>query len=162
SGRIGRYPAGKTGAASWAGIIADTNFPSEGSDWHKFMTDPPGDWQIFKQPSGMSPEAENLDYLNQTPETLALPVGHPERIARGRGYYERFVRMYGENSDWVKRYVYAQYGDDPSGTAVFRDSFKHAFHVVDEVFPVSGHPLIVGQDFGRDPCSVICQVDHRG
>ena len=28
--------------------------------------------------------------------------------------------------------------------------------------PVLGHPLIIGQDFGRDPCSVICQYDHKG
>jgi hypothetical protein len=30
--------------------------------------------------------------------------------------------MYGEDSDWVKRYVKAQYGDDPSGAAVFKNS----------------------------------------
>lgn len=163
SGRIGRYPAGKTGAATWSGIIADTNFPSEGSDWYKLMeTDTPADWQIFKQPSGVSAEAENLNYLNQTPQTQKLPVNDPERLARGREYYNRLVRMYGEESDWVKRYVYAQYGDDPSGTAVFRDSFKMAFHVVDELDPVSGYPLIIGQDFGRDPCSIITQLDHKG
>jgi hypothetical protein len=27
---------------------------------------------------------------------------------------------------------------------------------------VPGHPLLVGQDFGRDPCSIICQLDHKG
>jgi hypothetical protein len=27
---------------------------------------------------------------------------------------------------------------------------------------VPGHPLLIGQDFGRDPCSVICQLDHKG
>lgn len=163
SGRIGRYPAGKTGAATWSGIIADTNFPAEGTAWHEFMAlKTPADWQIFEQPSGVSDTAENLNFLNQTPQTKALPLNDPERLARGRDYYNRLVRMYGEDSDWVKRYVYAQYGDDPSGTAVFRDSFKASFHVVDELTPVYGHPLIIGQDFGRDPCSVICQVDHKG
>jgi hypothetical protein len=163
SGRIGRYPSGTTGAASWSGIIADTNFPPEGSDWHKMMElETPPDWQIFKQPSGMSADAENLNHLNQTDQTKNLPLNDPARLARGREYYSRLVRMYGENSDWVRRYVYALYGDDPSGTAVFRDSFKGSFHVVDDLVPVNGMPLLVGQDFGRDPCSIICQPDHKG
>lgn len=161
AGRCGRYPAANQGGASWFGIIADTNMPSEGSDWHKFMAlDTPPDWQIFIQPSGLSEEAENLEWLTQTPETLKLPVTDERRRAQGRTYYERFIRSNSE--DWCKRYVHAEYGDDPSGSAVFRESFKIAFHVADEVDPVSGYPLIVGLDFGRDPCAVITQIDHRG
>lgn len=163
SGRCGRYPGPLLGGASWFGLIADTNMPSEGSDWHKLMeVDVAADTQVFIQPSGLSEEAENLDYLTQTPETLALPLGDPVRKAQGRSYYERFVRQYGENSDWIKRYVKAQYGDDPSGTAVFRDSFRIGFHVQDELIPIPGSPLLIGQDFGRDPCSVICQFDPKG
>lgn len=162
SGRIGRYPAGKLGGASWSGIIADTNMPSMGSEWHKFMETLPSGWAKFIQPSGLSPEAENLPNLNQSAQTRRLPPTHPDRIARGRQYYDRFVEMYGEDSDWVTRYVKAEYGDDPSGTAVFRHSFKQSFHVADELLPVTGHPLLVAQDFGRDPCSLICQYDHKG
>lgn len=169
SGRIGRYPSGNRGGATWSGIIADTNMPAEGTDWHTFMNDGlPGDWQIFIQPSGMSAEAENLNWLAQTADTKRLPLNHPERLARGREYYNRMVRMYGENSDWVKRYVYAQFGSDPSGTAVFRETFRADVHVVDTeggeyaIDPVFGHPIIVSQDFGRDPCSLIGQVDHKG
>lgn len=162
SGRLGRYPTANQGGASWFGWIADTNMPSEGSDWWKFMTEPSPDTQIFIQPSGMAPDAENLEWLVQTPETLKLAPDHPVRRAQGRTYYERFVRQYGEHSDWCRRFVYSEFGDDPSGTAVFRDSFKQAFHVVDNVEPVFGHPLIIGQDFGRDPWSIICQLDHKG
>jgi hypothetical protein len=160
SGRLGRYPSAAQGGASWFGLIADTNFPTEGSDWHKFMENPPKDWQIFKQPGGMADNAENLNWLTQTPETLKLPINHPERIAQGRKYYERMT----ENSspDWVRRYVHAQYGADPSGTVVFRDSFSMSKHVVDEIIPLSTMPLYIGQDFGRDPCSIIVQPDHRG
>lgn len=160
AGRVGRYPAANLGGASWFGLIADTNMPSEGSPWHKFMVNPPPDFQIFIQPGGMSPEAENLEWLLQTPETLKLPVDNPARRAQGRTYYERFIRS--NSPDWCRRYVHAQYGSDPSGTAVFRESFKPHWHVADEVLPVSGHPLIMGLDFGRDPCAVICQPDHRG
>lgn len=161
AGRCGRYPSAAQGGASWMGIIADTNMPTLNSPWHNLMeVNTPPDWQIFIQPSGMSEYAENLQWLTQTPDTLALPEDDPVRLAQGRKYYERFVRS--NSPDWCKRYVYAEYGDDPSGTAVFRESFKLAFHVQDEVMPISSMPLIVGLDFGRDPCAVICQVDHKG
>lgn len=161
AGRLGRYPSAQLGGATWFGMIADTNMPAEGSDWHKFMeTNFPKDWQIFIQPGGLEPGAENLNWLTQTTETLKLPLDHPERIAQGRTYYERLAR--GHGADWIRRYVDAKYGNDPSGTAVFRDSFTRGFHVVQDLLPVSGFPLIVGQDFGRDPASAICQLDHKG
>jgi hypothetical protein len=159
SGRCGRYPSGPRGVATWRGIIADTNFPTEGSDWHEFMENPPPDWAIFKQPSGLSDEAENLPWLEQTEETLMMHPDDPKRLAQGRLYYERAARN--KNKDWVKRYVHAQYGSDPSGTAVFKNSFSMDVHVVDYLDPVPGMMLIVGQDFGRDPWSVICQLDHK-
>jgi hypothetical protein len=160
AGRCGRYPGPAQGGASWFGIIADTNMPSEGSDWWKFMTNPPMDWTMYIQPGGMDEGAENLDWLTQTPQTLKLPLGHSDRIAQGRTYYERFIRS--NSADWCKRYVHAQFGDDPSGSAVFKESFKIGWHVVDDLTPVPIYPLIIGQDFGRDPCSVICQMDHKG
>ena len=83
-------------------------------------------------------------------------------MAQGRGYYEQFLRMYGDEHAWVKRYVYAQYGDDPSGEAVFKASFRPSFHVVPETLVIPGYPLVVGQDFGRNPWSLVCQVDHMG
>jgi hypothetical protein len=163
AGRCGRYPPANMGGASWMGIIADTNMPSEGSGWHEFMTNPPIDWQIFIQPGGMTPEAENLEWLVQTPETLKLGLQGEEldiRREQGRQYYERFIRSNSET--WCKRYVHAQYGDDPSGMAVFRESFKSTVHVVDHLEPIAGMMLLVGQDFGRDPWSLITQVDLTG
>jgi hypothetical protein len=160
AGRVGRYPPANLGGATWMGIIADTNMPSEGSPWHKFMVQPSSDWQIFIQPGGMSEEAENLEWLTQTPETLKLPVDSEDRRSQGRTYYERFIRS--NSPDWCKRYVHAEFGDDPSGSAVFRTSFKRSFHVVDNLEPISSYPLLMGLDFGRDPCAVICQPDHKG
>lgn len=160
AGRVGRYPSANLGGATWFGLIADTNMPSEGSDWHKFMVEPPVDWQIFIQPGGMSDGAENLEWLTQTPETLKLPPDDPLRQAQGRKYYERFIRS--NTPEWCTRYVHAQFGPDPSGTAVFRESFNRSWHTFDEVLPISSYPLLVGLDFGRDPCAVICQPDHRG
>lgn len=161
AGRCGRYPGPKLGGASWKGIIADTNMPSEGSPWHTFMeVNTPPDWQVFIQPGGMDDDAENLEWLTQSPETLKLPPTDEVRRDAGREYYKRFIRS--NSQDWCKRYVHAKYGDDPSGSAVFRESFKRHWHVVRELEPVSGWPILVGLDFGRDPCAIICQPDHRG
>lgn len=160
SGRCGRYPSGDRGTPTWFGVIADTNMPTEGSDWHKFMTEEVKDWEIFIQPGGMEEFAENLMHLTQTPETKKLPEDDPRRLAQGRLYYERLSRN--NNVDWVKRYVHAQFGNDPSGTAVFRDSFKSSFHVRSGLIPNRYFPLLLGQDFGRDPCTAIMQMDPRG
>jgi len=142
AGRCGRFPSKKDGGPTWHGIIADTNCPVIGSDWWKlFEEEMPHDWRMFHQPSGLSPEAENIENL---------PAGYYERLASN------------PNTAWVQRYVLSEYGEDPSGTAVFRKSFKRAFHTVDELEPVSGMPLILGQDFGRAPCTLICQPDHTG
>lgn len=173
SGRLGRYPSGKRGTPSWFGLIADTNMPTEMTPWQTFMENLPPNWQKFIQPSGLIlPSfnsagqqiggAENLNYLVQSEETMKLPLNHPARIAMGRKYYERFVEMYGEDSDWVKRYVKAEYGNDPSGAAVYKESFRSDFHLVDDTLLIPGYPLLVGQDFGRNPWSLICQMDHMG
>jgi hypothetical protein len=131
----------------------DTNFPPEGTPWHATMTEPPPDWDIYMQPGGLSAGAENLEWLLQSPETLKLPINHPIRQAKGREYYERLARS--NNATWVKRYVHAEFGPDPSGTAVFGSSFRYPFHVVPTLEPITGMPLYVGQDFGRDPWSVL-------
>lgn len=159
SGRCGRYPGPNEGGCSWFGIIADTNMPEEGSQWHALMEiETPADWQVFRQPGGLTEGAENLQWLLQTPESLKLPEDHPDRIMRGRMFYERLSRN--PSPAWVKRYVHAQYGIDPSGSAVFASTFNYGFHVVDNIDVQMGM-IVVGQDFGRDPWSVICQP-HGG
>ncbi len=159
-GRCGRYPSAAMGGASWYGVIGDTNMPSEGGDWHKKMTwEKPDTWEVFFQPGGFEENAENLEYLVQTPETLALPPDDYRRREQGRNYYRALLGS--GNEDWQKRYIHAQFGPDPSGQAVFRGSFKREIHVVDELEPVTGRNLIIAQDFGRNPWGLICQVDHR-
>lgn len=162
SGRIGRYPSANRGAPTWYGVICDTNMPNDLDPWAKFMQEPPPNWQVFIQPSGMAANAENLNHLLQTEETRKLPFNHPGRIAQGRKYYENFLNMYGSESAWVKRYVYAEYGADLSGESVFRASFQPNFHIVNELTAIPGYSLIISQDFGRNPWSLICQVDHMG
>ena len=103
--------------------------------------DRPHDWRYSVSRAVCRQKPENLENL-------------PER------YYKRLAEN--PNRDWVRRYVKCEYGEDPSGVAVFRDCFRRAFHTVDHLEPVMGKTMIIGQDFGSSPCSVICQPDHRG
>lgn len=144
AGRLGRYPSQAQGGPTWHGLVMDGNFPNEGGLWHDLLENTlPPDYRLFKQPGGRTPEAENI-----------------ENLPGGYEYYNRLAR--GQSPEWVKRYVDAEYGNDPSGMAVFRDSYTRSFHSFEALDPIPGRPLIVGQDFGRDPWSVICQLDHRG
>lgn len=161
AGRCGRYPSAVDGGPTWFGLIGDTNAPVIGSPWHALFEDNrPPDWEVFTQPGGLESNAENLEWLLQTSVTLKLSENDPARRAQGRTYYERLSR--GHNADWVQRYVHAKYGEDPSGTAVHRQTFRRSFHVRKGLEPSKGYPLIVGQDFGRNPCSLICQPDSKG
>lgn len=165
-GRCGRFPDPKLAPCTWQGVVMDTNMPEEGSDWHATMESPAGHWQIFKQPGGLDEHAENLQWLNQTAETLLLPEDHPDRLIQGVQYYIRAAG--GRSEEWVDRYVRAKYGIDPSGRAVFAATFHPRtrdgapWHVVPQLTPVPGYIMMIGQDFGRDPCAVLTQVDQRG
>jgi hypothetical protein len=160
AGRCGRFPNDSFGACTWKGMFADTNMPVAHSPWAEFIQNPPSDWQVFKQPGGRSPDAENLNHLEQTAETLELPEDDSRRAIQGRKYYERLCRL--GTPDYVKRYVDAEFGRDLSGVAVFADTFKYDFHVVDSLEPVPSRLLLIGQDFGRNPWSLITQMDHKG
>ena len=160
AGRIGRFPNNEFGIPSWKGIIADTNMPIQRTPWADFILNPPPLWQVFRQPSGLAEEAENLAHLNQTAETAELDEHDPIRVQMGRGYYERLVQV--GNPDYIRRFVMADFGRDPSGSAVFAESFRYAFHVVPNMEPVFSRLLIVGQDFGRNPWSLITQMDYKG
>jgi hypothetical protein len=105
--------------------------------------------------------AENLPHLNQTAETVLLPENDPIRIKQGMGYYDRLLSV--GSPDYIRRYVYSEFGRDPSGAAVFAESFKYDYHVsTTPLEPVYSRMLIVGQDFGRSPWSLVCQLDHSG
>ena len=144
-GRCGRFvPIGVPGNA-WHGVIGESNPPDEDSDWYnKLEVDRPPTWRLFKQPGG-------LDLLAENKEPGRLPAS----------YYEDLVAS--NNADWVDVHVHAKYGKSLSGQAVFRASFKPDFHVTYQALkPIPSLPLMIGQDFGRTPASLVGQVDNRG
>jgi hypothetical protein len=142
-GRLGRFPAKAIAPLTWHGLIGESNPPDEDSKWHhKLEVETPPNWRVFRQPGGMEPTAENRD---------SLPSD----------YYENMVAN--NSPDWVDVHVHAKYGKSLSGQAVFRATFKPDFHIVyTGLKAIPGLPLMIGQDFGRTPASLIAQIDIHG
>ena len=142
-GRLGRYPSKAMGGPSWFGLIGDTNPWDTDSPYHdRLVLNPDPKWALYHQPSGVGPDAENVENL---------PPGYYENLAGDR------------DLDWVSVHVESQWGTSNAGQAVFRRSFHAPTHVRDMQVVVNPHrPLMVGQDFGRTPCALIGQADNHG
>ena len=140
--RIGRYPSKRDGGASWYGIIMDTNPPDDDSYLYKmFEKVRPKEWQIYKQPSGLSAKAEN---------TTHLPKNYYQNLAIGKD--EMYKRIY----------IDGQYGYLLTGKPVFI-SFRDNIHVASNILePIKGLDVIVGMDFGLQPAAVIRQIMPMG
>lgn len=141
-GRLGRYPTKQHGGASWYGIWLLFNAPDIENDMYKlFVEDPPDGCTLFQQPSGFSPQAENLQNL---------PDGYYQELARGQPEW------------WIRRYIRNQWGYSREGQPVFPE-FNDQLHVpAEEIEPVEGLPLIIGADAGLDPCAAIRQIMPNG
>jgi hypothetical protein len=143
SGRLGRFPSAGV-RPTWHGIVAESNPPDEDSEWYtKLEIELPPNWSFYRQPSGLSPEAENVENL---------PPDYYENLAANA------------NEDWVNIHVHAKYGKSLGGQAVFRASFRPDFHVVSasKIQVIESMPLMLAQDFGRTPAALVTQVDNRG
>lgn len=138
--RAGRFPAVSDGGCGWAGWIGDTNpWDVEHYLHDRFVERPREGWALFRQPSGMSPEAENRENL---------PAN----------YYEDALKDYSPEDARV--YVHSEWGRTRSGKPIYTE-FSEQTHVRSfELSPVL--PLRIGMDFGRTPAAVIGQCDVLG
>ena len=161
TGRVGRYPSARDGGANRFGVIMDTNPPSD-DHWYYQLSEEvrPDNMDFFDQPSGLSAEAENLNYLVQTSETLKLPIDDYQRLEQGRKYYTNLVP--GKAAEWVKVFVDGQYGTVADGRPVYPE-FNDTLHVAKEALqPYSALPLYLSFDLGLTPACTIFQVSMRG
>jgi hypothetical protein len=139
-GRVGRYPAAREGGPTWFGIFMDTNPPDNDSWWYKlFEETKPENSEIFKQPSGLSPEAENKSNL---------PIGYYENLASGM------------DSEANKVYVLGQYGFVIDGKPVYPE-YNDNLHCQEFEFSKS-QPILRGWDFGLTPSCVFTQITPSG
>jgi hypothetical protein len=143
-GRCGRFPRGGGVEPTWSGVIGCTNPWSDGSEWHEALEIArPARWALFRQPSGLSDEAENLNNL-----------------PGGVDYYERL--MEGATEQFIRIYVHGENGIDLSGRAVFADSFDPSWHVRWGLRVRERHPVIIGLDTDRHPAAVLMQQRENG
>lgn len=118
-----------------------TNPPDMDTFWETLLTEPPENVAVFFQPSGMSTEADWLQYL---------PSSYYEDLAEGKG------------QDWVDVYIHAKFGKSLAGRPVF-GSFNTETHVAKTPLNVlPSAPLVIGVDAGLTPTATICQVDYQG
>lgn len=143
TGRVGRYPAKRDGGPTWFGIMMDTNPPDDQHWWFKLAEEEtPHNFEFFKQSSGRSLDAENIENL-------------PDN------YYENIQA--GKDEDWIKVYVDGEYGYVIEGKAVFPE-YRDRIHCATEAIqPVDAFALEIGADFGLTPSAAIGQklVDGR-
>jgi len=161
TGRVGRYPSARTGSGIYHPcVIVDTNPPEDDHWFAKLAAEVPEDWAFFHQPSGLSDEAENLAWLNQSPESMQLPMDHPDRRARGRQYYERLIA--GKDKRWIDVYVKGNYGSITSDRPVFPEYNDNLHMSKDILGGYPGLPLYLAFDFGLTPACAIFQISARG
>lgn len=165
TGRVMRYPSSMQGGRGWFGIIMDTNAPDDDHWWYGFAEKGehrgrkrPDTWQFFAQPSGLSDAAENLDWLNQTDESVRLPAGHAERARLGRTYY--ITSAGGKSEEWVKVYIHGEYGFIQEGRAVYPE-YRDSVHCRPFEL-IRGIPVDVGIDFGLTPAAIFGQKKSMG
>jgi hypothetical protein len=160
TGRVGRYPGANLGGCTRKGIILDTNPPDSDHWWYRMAEEvQPEGWQFFRQPSGLSERAENLNWLNQTPDTLRLPLNHPERIARGRRYYQDLAA--GKSYDWIKVYIHGEYGFVRDGKPVYPE-YADSIHCAKVPLTPGKGDATCGLDFGLTPAGTFSQRRPNG
>ena len=135
--RCGRYPPAIEGGATNWGMWGASNPGNETDWWYPHMEDhaalaegvEPADWTYFKQPSGFSPDAENL-----------------ENLPGKADYYVNLAK--GKAKNWVKQFIEVCWGFSHSGKPVF-PMFDAAIHVSKKpLLPTPGLQLAVGYDPG--------------
>ena len=162
-GRVGRYRPDKNVDRGWFGIIMDTNPPPVDSFWYSLFEDEPSEevqaamgrlnkgsanprplLELYKQPSGLSDQAENIENL-------------PE------GYYDLLLAANADKSkEWTNVHIHGQYGYVQDGKPVFPE-FSDANAATESLVPNPHHPIAIGRDFGLTPAAVAMQqtVDGR-
>lgn len=147
SARCGRYPPQIDGGATNWGMWGSSNPGNEDSWWYEKLEEPgnlPGNWTYFKQPSGFSPWAENLDNL-------------PGKAA----YYTSLSD--GKSDHWIKQFIEVEWGFSLDGTPVLK-TFNPSLHVAKRPLIFNPHlPLVAGFDPGLGGSALIFgQMDLHG
>nr|WP_321482709.1 hypothetical protein [uncultured Cohaesibacter sp.] len=144
--RTGRYPKKEDLADQTAKrmrtVLGDYNAPDmDNWTYEQLVENPAPHRKLYRQPSGRSPNAENLSRLE------------PD-------YYQKIIEA---EPDWyVRRFVDNQYGYSREGLPVYR-SFDQDRHIAArKLDPVEGLPLLIGMDAALHPAAIFGQPMPNG
>jgi len=157
--RKGRFPSkGSVQGERLAGsVFGDTNPPDEGSEWWSLFEEPESPdvtaarekfkgvssreiaFHIHKQPSGLSPEAENLQNLEPAfYQTQYLALTQMGRV------------------DDINKKIHGYYGKGGGGRGVYSGKYDATKHRSRTPIPFApDRTLCLGFDFGRVHCAAI-------
>jgi hypothetical protein len=148
SKRVGRFPSNKDGGPTWHGMWCDTNPPTMDTWWYYQMehlnpedgvSENDNGWDVYKQPSGRSPDAENIENL-------------PE------GYYD----TQGRSEEYIRVFIDGEYGLSSAGQPVYK-FFRPDYHMARQHLDYfHNRTVVVGMDLGLTPAAVLGQQDPRG
>lgn len=185
-GRCGRYPSKRNGGCRWSGIFMDTNPPDDDHWIYKLFEELCHDdpevaakYKIFKQPSGLSPEAENREHLVACwdswvdSEVSKWGAEHREKLRAEQwrridaGEHEKVCQCYyrklcvGKNQDFIDVFVKGKYGFIRDGKPVYPE-YSDDIHTLKEEPQYMGGQLFLGMDFGLTPAIVVAQRTPMG
>ena len=127
-------------------VLIDTNPPSTTHWIYKFfendvVKDPSISAEIFKQPSGLSVEAENLPNIE-------------------KNYYQKLAK--GKEQWWIDINIHGKYGYSREGKPVY-SNYNDSKHIAkNEIFLNKNLPITIGMDFGHNCAASFTQMDSMG
>ena len=145
SARLGRYPPTTQGGATNWGMWGSSNPDTEDSWWFPYLHEVlPDNAKYFRQPSGFSPDAENL-----------------ANLPGGAAYYTNQAK--GKSEAWVKQFIEAEWGFSIAGTPVV-STFKPNLHLSKTPLRYNPMlPLVIGLDPGlANSAMIFGQEDLHG
>lgn len=147
SARCGRYPPTLDGGATNWGMWGSSNPGNEDDWWHEYLGlgEAPlaSNVTLWTQPSGFTPEAENVDNL-------------PGKSK----YYTSLAE--GKSPHWVKQFIESEWGFSIAGTPVIK-TFTPEIHVAKKaLIPNPRLPLVIGFDPGMHCGLIYGQMDLDG
>ena len=163
SARLGRYPSAADGGATNWGMWGSSNPDLEDCWWFEYLTNNPAveimnvyedddrrkarygllgldfskcNTRYFTQPSGLSPNAENI----------IDPLTGKDILPGGRDYYTNQCK--GKSEAWIKQFVEAEWGFSIAGKPVI-STFKPLLHISKNSLIFNPLlPLVIGFDPG--------------
>jgi hypothetical protein len=170
--RVGRYPAIRDGGATWSGVFADTNAPSQ-DHWLSVMAGLvpmpegllsseraaltwPSSWDYFVQPPGL---LENRRADGSLAGYDVNPQAENQEWLPSK-YYGNLIA--GKSDSWIKSRVLNRVAVVVDGEPVW-PAFRREWHVAEAALrPTPGHEMWIACDFGRSPAALFAQfVNNR-